>query len=265
MRTDSDVFDRVVCGADGSEPGAAAADLAARVTAPDGTLVLVTVDDPSIAVHAGWAMSRVAEQLAHEAIAASERAQSTVQVARPIQVETRLLEGHPLDCLRREIDRVDATLAVVGTRGRSRAVGITLGSVTTHLLHEAACSVLVARPPREPDAWPKTIVVGVDGSAGSATALRAARELGDRVRAEVRALVATREPHVDLDAARELAPDLEEVDDRVLHALHDVSEDADLLVVGNRGLRGIRALGSVGERIAHEAVCPVLVVRESGG
>ena len=42
-----------------------------------------------------------------------------------------------------------------------------------------------------------------------------------------------------------------------------VAPNGSLVVVGNRGLRGIRALGSVGERIAHEALSPVLVVREA--
>ena len=41
-----------------------------------------------------------------------------------------------------------------------------------------------------------------------------------------------------------------------------VSEaNADLLVVGSRGLHGVAALGSVSERIAHRASCSVLVVR----
>jgi nucleotide-binding universal stress UspA family protein len=37
--------------------------------------------------------------------------------------------------------------------------------------------------------------------------------------------------------------------------------DPDLLVVGSRGLQGLRSLGSVSERVAHEARCSVLVVR----
>jgi nucleotide-binding universal stress UspA family protein len=32
-------------------------------------------------------------------------------------------------------------------------------------------------------------------------------------------------------------------------------------VVGSRGLQGMRSLGSVSERVAHEARCSVLVVR----
>ena len=40
-------------------------------------------------------------------------------------------------------------------------------------------------------------------------------------------------------------------------------ESASLLVIGSRGLGRARVLGSVGERVAHEAPCSVLVLRES--
>ena len=39
------------------------------------------------------------------------------------------------------------------------------------------------------------------------------------------------------------------------------SKDADLLILGSRGRHGFSALGSVSERVAHKASCPVLVVR----
>ena len=40
------------------------------------------------------------------------------------------------------------------------------------------------------------------------------------------------------------------------------SRAADLVVVGSRGLHGLRALGSVSERVAHRAHCSVLVVHD---
>ena len=64
---DTALFDRVVCGVDGSDAGVAAARVAGAVTAPDGSLTLVSVNDRSIAVHAGWNMADVLEKLAVEA------------------------------------------------------------------------------------------------------------------------------------------------------------------------------------------------------
>ena len=46
-----------------------------------------------------------------------------------------------------------------------------------------------------------------------------------------------------------------------MSALVEAAADADLLVVGSRGLHGFKALGSVSERVAYEAACSVLVVR----
>jgi hypothetical protein len=44
-------------------------------------------------------------------------------------------------------------------------------------------------------------------------------------------------------------------------ALMSASADADLLIVGSKGLHGVKALGSVSERVAHQAQCSVLIVR----
>jgi len=260
MPVRDEIFERVLCGVDDSDAGAAAAWIAARVVGQDGSLVLATVHDPSLAVHAGWMATPVASELAEAARHANERGRA--EAGSLHAVETRLLEGHPLDALRHEIGRVGPTLVVVGTHGHSRMVGITLGSVATHLLHEAACSVLVARPPSDRRTWPQTIVVGVDGSRSSEAAFEVASRLATRLGAKLRPVAATKEPLVDLEAARELAFGLETIEETAVHALHVLSEEADLIVVGSRGLRGIRALGSVGERIAHEARCSVLVVRE---
>jgi nucleotide-binding universal stress UspA family protein len=57
------------------------------------------------------------------------------------------------------------------------------------------------------------------------------------------------------------------VDDLERHHGHPVdvliaaAEGADLVVLGNRGLHGLAALGSVSERVAHHAPCSILVVR----
>jgi nucleotide-binding universal stress UspA family protein len=250
-------FDRIVCGVDPSSAGEVAARLAARFAEPDGVLELVTVEPPSVDA-AGRGMNRVLEELAIDARRALERASGFAAPAHAVQ--TRLLEGNPLDSLLAEIGLRKANLAVVGSHGHSRAVGIALGSVATHLLHEAPCSVLIARAPRT-GWWPKTIVAGVDGSPESADAAAAAHRLAGRFGSTLRFVAAVDDPSMAWPAASQLAPEVEEVPLSPVAALRELSEDADLIVVGSRALHGIRALGSVSERVAHEARCSVLVVR----
>lgn len=253
------LFDRVVCGVDNSEAGVGAARVAGLVTAPAGTLTLVSAHDDSIAVHAGWSMAGILAELAAEAQSALARGRDEAERLHP--VVTRLVAGDPRQALLEEIAREDATAVVVGSHGLSRASGIALGAVSTHLLHEAPCAVVIARGAIEPAAWPSRVVVGLDGSADSARAYEAAAALAPRFGAEVRAVAATRDAHVDLDAVRRIAPDCEVREAEALETLLDASETADLVAVGSRGLRGLRALGSLSERLAHQARCSVLVVR----
>jgi nucleotide-binding universal stress UspA family protein len=151
-------------------------------------------------------------------------------------------EDDVADSLLAEIERSGATLAVVGCRGLNRPQGIASGAATTTVVHEAPCSVLVARETDAGDGWPRRIVAGLDGTPESERAVAVARLLAARLGSRLYLVTATRADPVTV--------------------LADESEDADLLVVGSRGLRGVRALASVSERVAHEARCPVLVVRE---
>jgi nucleotide-binding universal stress UspA family protein len=253
------LFERVICGVDHSDAGVAAARIAGLVAAPAGSLTLVTANDRSIAVHAGWSMAHVLEQLAAEARSALDRGRTEAE--RLHSVATMLVEGEPRAVLMAEIEREDATTVVVGSHGRSRTSGIALGSVSTHLLHEAPCAVLIARGEVDPETWPARIVVGVDDSADSARAYEAAVVLGERFGAEVHALAADVGTHVDLGAVLRIAPDCEVSEADALDALVAASETADLVAVGSRRLHGLRALGSVSERLAHQARCSVLVAR----
>jgi len=118
------------------------------------------------------------------------------------------------------------------------------------------CSVLVGRGEVAVDEFPRRIVVGIDGSPHAADAEAVGRLLAGSFDGQIRRLVATGGEPVDplwIDAA---------VDPRSpVEALTDASRDADLVIVGSRGLRGVKAVGSVAERLAHRAACPVLIVR----
>lgn len=249
------VFDRIVCGVDASPEALEAARQAERLRAPTGVLRLAAVAEVDLAVHAGFAMSHVLEELDSSARAALHRA---IDAVRP--GSTHLLAGDAVPCLLEEIERSDATLVAVGPHGHSRAVGVLMGGVATALLHEAPCSVLLARHERY-GRFPESILVGVDGSPESLSAAAVARSVADRFDAELVAITATAGREVDPEAILEALPGTVLDDRKPVEALVDLSAEADLTVVGSRGLHGLRSLGSVSERVAHRASSSVLVVR----
>ena len=129
------------------------------------------------------------------------------------------------------------------------------------LLHTAPCSVLIARPVAEIEAFPRSLVVGLDGSAQAGQALTVAQDLATRFDSDLRVITALKGEDIDLRHVHLRTPFARAVDQHPVNALVEASNDADLLIVGSRGLHGLRALASVSERIAHQAACSVLVVR----
>jgi nucleotide-binding universal stress UspA family protein len=143
----------------------------------------------------------------------------------------------------------------------------------------------------------RTIVVGTDGSETARKAVREAVGLAKSVGASV-AVVSAYEPvptqrlreearetpedllwsinaREDVDATlREAAEDVEDAGVKIrafaregdpADAILDVAEeeDADLIVVGNKGMTGAKRflLGSVPNKVSHHAPCSVLIVR----
>jgi nucleotide-binding universal stress UspA family protein len=249
------VFERVVCGIDGSPESLEALRQAERLRPETGELHLVAVAELRRAVHGGFAAPALYDEIATEAERALTEAAQQCEPA-----SSRLVEGEPVRALREEIDRVGATLVALGSHGHGRAAGIVLGGTASKMLHEAPCSVLVARAPGDAAGFPSSIVVGVDGSQVSSEAYGVARELGDRLGVPVRALAASGGKALDLEALRRI-DGLEWDEGKPVKALIAASQTADLLGVGSRGLHGLSALGSVSERVAHEASSSVLVVR----
>ena len=260
-----DVFARVLVGVDGSPESMEAARQAASLLTPAGSLTLVSAYNLATAVVGGGGM---AAPVYDDEASLIERADEALEAARTEISETttlttrRLRGGRPWEELLREAEREHASAIAVGTHGIGRLRGIVLGSTPTELVHKAACSVLIARA--GVTSPPATVVVGVDGSPGSKRALEVAQALGARFGARLRPVVAYGGPGVDADAVTQaLAGEerFEQPPDEPVTALVAAGADADLIVVGSRGLHGLRALGSVSERVAHEAPCSVLVVR----
>ena len=249
------IFDRVVCGVDGTAESFETARQAERLRSKEGTLRVATVVEMKTAVHAGRAMSHVLQELDAAGRAALHHAINEVHPS-----STRLLAGDAGACLLDEIEQSDATLVAVGPHGHSRALGMLLGGVATELLHNAPCSVLLARRPRFGE-FPASIIAGVDGSPRSLVAAAVAKSIAERFGSENLVVTATGGKDVDLDPLRAFLPDFVTDPRHAVDALADLSEEADLLVVGSRGLHGLEALGSISERVGHQAACSVLVVR----
>lgn len=136
-----------------------------------------------------------------------------------------------------------------------------------------------------------TVVVGVDGSGGSTAALKWAVDESRRRKAHLRIVGVWQPPiyafpgfeaagadhdHLQALAEERLSTYAEDMmagcgadwdlvvrEGQAAWVLLDEARDSDLLVVGSRGLGGVRSalLGSVSTQLAHHAPCPVVIIR----
>ena len=254
------IFNRVLVGVDGSSDSLAVAKQAAMLKAPGGELTYLgawnrnpPVVAPMTVVPPFDADENAARCAAEDAVNAAKE-----QLA---SARTKVVHGAPADALLDEIANDRSSLVVVGTRDRSRATGIVLGSTSTRLVHDAPCSVLVMRQGR--NLPPRRIVVGVDGSPQSAAAHAVARYLAKRFDGDVTVVIAEGGKAIDLGGVSLIVGDgFDVIQGEPVPVLTAASRDADLLVLGSRGLHGLKALGSVSERVAHRADCSTLIVRD---
>jgi nucleotide-binding universal stress UspA family protein len=268
-------FTRLVCGIQ-ADSGVGAARRAARL-APEGTplLLLATVDLDAAALAAqplggelevtpmaAFPPAPALEPL--EAAVREELERARAALAELPNVSTKVALGQLSLCLQEEAGDEEGVLIALDAPDERRILGILDGNPATWLLHESTRPVLVSRGPEDAEGFPGTVVVGVDGSSQSSGAARVAGEIAARAGAVLRVVVASGGHDLHEEGIRgALAglPPHEIVEDirSPVHAL--TGAGGDLIVVGHRGLHGLRALGSVSERVAHQADVSVLVVR----
>ena len=261
-------FTRIVCGIDGSRSSSVAAEQAIALSDAGTALSFVCVREAR-----GAGATRQATITTERADNALEEALGSARDV-GIDATAEILPGHdPRSVLVEASSRAD--LLVVASHGGSRAGGIALGSTASAAVHRARSPVLVARSAPGGARFPDSVLVATDGSADAARAV----ELTGRIaRPGARVYVLSVDPGprgdpsqiavgtVDLTTALGREPTSLRLSGHPDECIVETAanELVTLVAVGSRGLTGVRALGSVSERVAHRAPCSVLVARASG-
>ncbi|MDH4277168.1 MAG: universal stress protein [Acidimicrobiia bacterium] len=206
-----------------------------------------------------------------------------------LAVESLVRDGDPRDVILEAARSAGADLLVLGRSGSGGGPGfLHLGSVVEHAAHHVPIPLAVI-PASAPTAM-RRLVVGVDGSTESRLALEWAGSVAKKMDAEVVA-VQVMEPFLEWTPAtspdnwrRDVERGIEEwalpltesglsvipVAQRDLHpadALIGIaaSRQADLLVIGTRGLGGFKTLhaGGVALKVLHRIGLPLVLVPAS--
>jgi nucleotide-binding universal stress UspA family protein len=189
-----------------------------------------------------------------------------------VSATTEMREGrYAVDVLLPESKRHD--LLVLGTHGNTRASGLMFGSTASESAHQTERPLLIAREPPATAEFPKSILVATDGSPGSWAPVRTAAALAAAFGAELSIVHVTDGKYAEVKLVVEAQsveigettgeqPTLEQPVGSATQGIVDAAKEAGatLIVCGRRGLSGIKALGSVSERVVHQADCSVLLV-----
>ncbi len=252
------IFGHVVVGIDATDESLVAAAQAGVLRAPGGHLVLVAVAERYLAAHAGLDARHADDQVVGATSTELARARELVEAD-----EALLASGRLVDLLCAECTRRRATLIAVGVRPHRRLAALTFGGHDVDALHDATCSVLIARPGWGP-VKPERIVVAVDGSPESRAAEAAARSLAARLDREVVPVVGLA-GDVDLGLLRDERDDALLDPGSLVEAVAGAASKSSLVVVGRGRERDRGWGGGVVERVVYAARCSVLVVQDDSG
>ena len=289
---------RVLLATDGSKDARAAAAFLKVLALPPSTTVrivaVMAVPDIALDVSPAREFKRAVRD---EAQAFIDSAQATL-ASREFTIESEVAVGDPRQQIVALAQKWGADLIVVGARGVGLIKRFLLGSVSLAVARHAHCPVLVVKGrPRKL----ASVLVGMDGSEDSFRAVRFLQSLCLRRPTKVRLLsvvervrypttapgalkgqLAMMMKELEAERRAELEKVLERAATHLDHTITRVTKstptgnpageiiataeafDADLVVVGARGLGGMARLllGSVSEKVLRHARCPVLIVKE---
>ncbi len=263
-------------------------------------LTLLHVMQPS-AVQSGSQHDEVGWEIArHEALAYLAELQGAATRTLDARVDVRLEEGRPAERIVGVAREIAANLTVLGSHGDGGGSAWNLGSTAQQVLSVAPGSVFIARCPSGASvAAPRRILVPLDGSRRSESALQTATRLARTTDAEIVLVHVVQEPLAssvlradnDLALARTLADHLELNAARYLEGIRDAlardgqavrievmrhvnprqcileisqRELADVIAVSahGAGCDAARTLGSVTSYLVAHSVVPLLILQD---
>jgi nucleotide-binding universal stress UspA family protein len=151
---------RILIGTDGSEDALAAARRALDLLASDATIHVVSVAETPAVVHAGMESGFAGGIATPEEVDAAWAGASgdattaldrTVNALGTATVETHVERGQAGEVLCERAEALSVDVLVVGSRGRGAIRRLLLGSVSTYVVHNAPCPVLVVRAGSVPE------------------------------------------------------------------------------------------------------------------
>lgn len=211
-----------------------------------------------------------------------------------VRCEQHLMQSSPASAISESARTLGADLVVMGTRGNTGLKHVLLGSVAERTVRTAPCPVLTLKVGDGGDAAWRRILVPVDFSHPSGTAIELAIELAREQQGEVQLLHAYELPvsvtmaygvaippalwegvqQAGAQRLSEVADKVEKAGVRVTMAQRTApaadaivevaaTDRSDIIVMATRGLTGLKhvLLGSVAERVLRTAPCPVLTLR----
>ena len=206
-----------------------------------------------------------------------------------LAINAYAVHGRPRRQLVEQAEQAD--LVVIGSTGSSDSASSFMGSVARAVVRNSPCPVVVVPGAQTMPPCPR-VVVGVDGTVRSASALEWAIDESDLVRGDLEVVHAYSYPYsaeggapseardlMRIDAANHLEQAVDRartrggskvdgclVEGRPAEVLIERAQGADLVVIGARHYEPhsvyLAVLGSVAETVAGRPPCPVAVVRE---
>jgi nucleotide-binding universal stress UspA family protein len=261
------VFADILCAVDGTHRSYEAVEQAAALAGPHGALTLLAVT--AVGGEGQFRRAAISPERAERVLERAARIAEQAHVPCTSVVDPG---GPPPRVILERAAQHD--LLALGAPTGSLLGGMLIDGVAHSAVRSPTAPLLAAREaPEQTDRFAQRIIVASDGLDGSdelvALAGRLAHEQGAAVTLLHAVGVESRaRPHRISEQARKLDYILQgtsevrveagEAPHAILLAAKDTS--ASLIVMGSRGLTGLKAIGSVSRHVLHDAHCSVLIV-----